>query len=106
MLDLADPTRTEPFGLRCRGGDVGNLHIEVQPILDGLVLGHLLESKSSPSRRIDETPGRMTLHSFAAQHTCPESGQHQGFRTVDNDLVNPADHDVRVSTAQLSRPRA
>jgi hypothetical protein len=31
VLDLADPTRTEPFGLRCRGGDVGNLHIEVQP---------------------------------------------------------------------------
>jgi hypothetical protein len=42
----------------------------------------------------------MTLHSFAAQDPRPEPGQHQGFRTVDNNLVNPADHDVRLSPAR------
>jgi hypothetical protein len=40
---------------------------------------------------------------IAAQHPCPESGQHQGFRAVDDNLVNRADHDVRLSTAQFSR---
>jgi hypothetical protein len=33
VLDLADPMRTEPFSLRSRGGDVGDLDIEVRPRL-------------------------------------------------------------------------
>ena len=91
-VDTAHPSGTKGLCLSASVSDVWHADVEVEPILHGLALWDLLESKAGPSRRIHIVPELIPRIRRPTQHRRPELGQDLGVRAVDDDLVNPSDH--------------
>ena len=92
MVDVTDAGGAKSLCLVSGRSEVLDQDVEVQPVLDCLDLGHLLEGQLCPAGWQDVPPGLVTFDWFSAQHLSPKSGENLGVRAVNDHLVDTSNH--------------